>query len=331
MRSSIRRVLALGLLSGLAIAPVLATGASAEGSKVFSRSARVADGNVTLPLHQGTGPDGAPTWYVVIEASNSAAGDRWGVVVVNKLTNSGDGAQRGSIANGVLHFEGGVDFTPTLAVQGSPGTGFPPVVASPGSVGDAKYSPIVRLKGGTVLNAPQIGNATGWHDKVVSVDLQSRRVTLALSAGFARDDSVLYLSTDASDSAVAALEGSTFTPRLAKAPSAGDDSTKSARASLAAFLNGPTGVDNPQRQGVNSALLGEGAPLNVLAWAPGQGRYSPLWDVHLSVWADAADAQRVTRFADVEDFAEAGKVTGPGGAPWAANDVVVNCPIIAIV
>ena len=46
---------------------------------------------------------------------------------------------------------------------------------------------IVRLKDGTVLNAPQIGNATGWHDKVVSVDLASRRVTLALSAGFARD------------------------------------------------------------------------------------------------------------------------------------------------
>ena len=331
MRSSLRRMLALGLLSGLAIAPVLATGANASGPKVFSPSAKVANGNVTLPLYQGKGPDGSPTWYVVIEASNSNAGSKWGVTVVNKLVNAGAGAQAGTLTKGVLSFEGGVDFTPTHKVQGSPGTGFPPLAADPGSVGDAKYSPIVRLKDGTVLNAPQIGNATGWHDKVVSVDLTSHRVTLALSAGFARDNAVVYLSTDASDSAVAALEGSTYAPRLAKAPKAGDDSTGSARASLAAFLNGPTGIDNPQRQGVNSALLGEGAPLNILAWAPGQGRYSPQWDVHLSVWADPADARRIVRFADVEDLAAAGKVTGPGGAAWAANDVVVNCPIIATV
>ncbi len=330
MRSSIRRVLALGLLSGLAIAPVLASGASADGPKVFSPSAKVAGGNVTLPLHQGRAADGSPTWYVVIEASTSKAAATWGVTAVNKLANVGAGAQRGSISGGVLSFEGGVDFPPVQDVKGTPGTGFPPLAASPGSVGDAKYSPIVRLKDGTVLNAPQIGNSTGWHDKVVSVDLASRRVTLALTAGFARDNSVLYLSTDASDAAVAALEGSTFAPLLASAPSAGDDSSASGRASLAAFVNGPTGVDNPQRQGVNSALLGEGAPLNVLAWAPGQGRYSPLWDVHLSVWADSADAHRVIRFADVEDLAEAGKVTGPGGAPWAANDIVVNCPIIAV-
>jgi hypothetical protein len=68
----------------------------------------------------------------------------------------------------------------------------------------------------------------------------------------------------------------------------------------------------------------------VLAWLPGQGRYSSLWDVHLTQWAPGRTPTRVTRFADVEDLAEDGSVTGPGGAPWAANDVIVNCPILAL-
>ncbi len=329
MRISLRRVTALGLLSGLALAPMVASPAHADGSNVFAASATVSGDNVTLPLYEGRGPDGSSVWYVVIEASNSNAGARWGVPVVNKLQNAGPGAQVGSLQTGVLSFEGGVDFTPVHEVLGSPGTGFPPLAAEPGSVGDAKYSPIVRLGDGTVLNAPQIGNATGWHDKVVSVDRAAHRVTLALTAGFARSNAVNYLSTDASDAGVAALEGSTWAARLTQAPKAGDDSTESGRASLAAFLNGPTGVNNPQRQGVNSALLGEGSPLNVLAWTPGQGRYSSLWDVHLTVWTDPAQARRITRFADVEDLARAGAVTGPGGSAWVANNVVVNCPIIA--
>ena len=76
----------------------------------------------------------------------------------------------------------------------------------------------------------------------------------------------------------AALEGSTFVPRLGEAPALRDDSTHAARASLAALVNGPTGSPDT-RQGLNSALLGEGNPLNVLAWRPGQGRYSSLRDV----------------------------------------------------
>ena len=91
---------------------------------------------------------------------------------------------------------------------------------------------------------------------------------------------------------------------------------------------GPTG-DPAKRQGINSALLGEGDPLNVLAWRPGQGRYSPLWDVHLTAWTAGATPTRQTRFADVEDLADAGRVTAPDGTPWGASGVVVNCPIIA--
>lgn len=317
---------ALALATGLAAAP---TGfAAAGGIDVYADSAHVAGHTVTYPLHQGVGPDGSPTWFVVIEASDGEVADRYGVNVVNKLDNTGDGAQDATVVSRGLQFEGGVDFSPRRTVQGS-ATGFPPLQASPGSIGDAEYSPIVRLPDGSYLNAPQVANATGVHDKVVSINYSKRTVTLELTDGFSRDGAVLYLSTDASAPDVAALEGATYAPRLAAAPSAGDDSTGSSRASLAAFLNGPTGVSNPDRQGVNSALLGEGDPLNILAWTPNQGRYSPLWDVHLSVWADPSDARRVTRFADVEDLAEDGAVVGAGGGTWMANDVVVNCPIIA--
>ena len=326
MRTTLRRMLAVGLLAGLAAVPATATRAS--GLEVFVPSATVAGHNVTLPLHEGRGPDGSPTWFVVIEASNSNAAKTWKVGTVNKLANVADGAQAARLVNGVLTFEGTVDFSPVHRVVGS-ATGFPPLAAEPGSIGDAKYSPLVRLPDGTVLNAPQVANASGEHDKVVSIDKAAHRVTLALTDGFARDGAVVYLSTDASVPDVAALEGSTYAPRLQHAPRAGDDSTDSARASLAAFLNGPTGANNPQRQGVNSALLGEGAPLNVLAWTPSQGRYSPLWDVHLSVWSNPAQARRVVRFADVEDLARSGAITGVGGSKWGANDVVVNCPIIA--
>lgn len=327
---SLRRALLAALLLLATVFGAAATaGASSGGGTVFVPSATVAGKTATFPLHQGIGPDGGPVWFIVIEASDSAPADQWHVGVVNKLANVGAGAQQAQWQGGQLRFEGGVDFGPKHDVKGTPGTGFPPTVAEPGSVGDARYSPIVRLPGGGVINAPQIANASGVHDKVVSIDYAAKRVTLGLTDGFSRGDAVIYLSTDASDHDVAALEGSTWASRLQQAPKAGDDSTASGRASLAAFVNGPTGATNPQRQGINSALLGEGDPLNVLAWTPNQGRYSPLWDVHVSQWAAGRTPARVTRFADVEDLAASGAVTGPGGSPWRANDVVVNCPIIA--
>jgi len=66
----------------------------------------------------------------------------------------------------------------------------------------------------------------------------------------------------------------TYAPALNDANTLDDDSTASARASLAAFVNGQTGVNNPQRQGLNSAVLATATPSTVLRWNPGQGRYS---------------------------------------------------------
>jgi hypothetical protein len=305
-----------------------ASTASASGARTSLSSVRVnGDDTATFPLRVGRTTDGRRVEFVIIDASDSSAASRYGVNVAQKLANArGTGAVMSvSIQNGTFVFPASVNFGPKREVIGTPGTGFPPVRFSAGSVGETGYTPLVQLPDGTVLNAPQIGNSTGRHDKVVRIG--STTVDLQLTHGFSRTNRVLYLSTDATIELAAALEGATVAPALAAAPKAGQDGTDQARASLAAFINGPTG--GPGRQGLNSALLGEGDPLNVLAWTPNQGRYSPLWDVFLTEWAPGTNPRQITQFADVEDLARDRAVTAPGGAPWGPAGVIVNCPIIA--
>jgi hypothetical protein len=200
-------------------------------------------------------------------------------------------------------------------------------------VGDRGYSPLVQLPDGTVLNAPQVANGTGRADKVVRLDTAGGEVTYRETDGFSRGRPVRYVSTDSSDPVAATVEDVTYAPALGDAPFAGGDGTDSARASLAAFVNGRTGASDPQRQGLASAVLDGLDPLNDLAWNPSQGRYSPVWDVFPAVWTDAARAARAdlrqTAFADVEDLARTGLVTGPGGAPFGPGGFVVDCPIIS--
>jgi hypothetical protein len=208
-------------------------------------------------------------------------------------------------------------------------TGFPPAVAEPGAVGEEGYSPLIELPDGTILNAPQIANDTGQADKVVSLDTAGGSVVYKETDGFARGKPVKYVSTEASLDVAAALEDVTLAPALNAAPFAGGDGTDSARASLAAFVNGATGAGNPERQGLNSALLDGLDPLNILAWTPNQGRYSPLWDVHLAAWAPGVAPTRQTEFADVEDLAEDGAVTAPDGGPFGPSGFIVDCPIVS--
>src|SRR5919202_807917 len=124
-----------------------------------------------------------------------------------------------------------------------------------GAVGEPGYSPLIELPDGTILNAPQIANATGQADKVVSIDRADGTVTYKETDGFARGNPVKYVSTDATDPLAAALEDATLAPALNAAPFAGGDGTDSARATLVAFVNGATGATNPQRQGLNSAVV----------------------------------------------------------------------------
>ena len=334
--STMRTSLALFAVSVAATAITLAPSAGASGSTrtVFVSSAvEHPDGTVTLPLHRGTS-GGRPVWYVVLDASRSGAASHYGVNRSNKLENARGTAavQHVRVSSAVIDFPASVDFSPDRVVVPGP-TGFPPQTAEPGAVGEPGYSPLIELPDGTVLDAPQIANDSGTADKVVSQDRTHGQVTYKETNGFSRNVPVRYVSTDSSDPGAAALEDVTLAPALDAAPFAGGDGTNSARASLAAFVNGQTGAANPNRQGLNSALLDGLDPLNNLAWNPSQGRYSPLWDVFPAQWTAAAAGShrnvRQTAFADVADLAQKGLVTGPGGAAFGPGGFIVVCPIVS--
>ena len=297
---------------------------------------------VILPLHVGRRKDsGESIFFVLFESSDGNDAARRGINRSAKLVHVRDTAavMRVTLDGDTIVFPASVDFAHAPAVQGNPDTGFPPLSFQAGPLGEDAYSPLIQLPNGTILNAPHVMNNSGRHPKVLDTGTASGRLTVTLqeTLGFAGGKRVRYVSTDASDPLASALERSTLAPRLAIAPFAGGDGSDSARASLAAFLNGQTGVANPERQGINSALLGEGDPLNVLAWTPNQGRYSPLWDVHPAVWdASEVAANRNTRqtdFGDVLNLAREGRVAGPDGLRFGPfptpGGVIVNCPIIS--
>jgi hypothetical protein len=291
------------------------------------------DDTATFPLYRGTS-NGQSVWYVIFNSSDGADAEALGAGEVSKLANArgSRAVQKVTIANGIVDFPGTVNFAPDHKVAAGP-QGFPPAAANPGSVADQFYSPLIQLPDGIIRNAPQVANASGLHDKVVAIDYAGGTVTLRETHGFAGGKAVRYVSTDSSLDVAAALEGSTFVPRLNEAPSLDDDSTHSSRASLAAFVNGQTGKVNPQRQGLNSALLDGADPLNVLRWSPSQGRYSPLWDVHLAAWTPAAVSSgrnlRQMDYGDVQGLASHGLITAPDGTAFAASGFIVNCPIVS--
>lgn len=298
-------------------------------------------GNVTLPLFKGR-HNGEDVWYIVTESSDKDDAERRGINAAPKLANAlGTAAvQRATEASGVVTFAGTVDFSPTRVVVPGP-EGFPPASFSPGARGDASYSPLYTTGGGIVLNASHVANASGLHDAIVSIDYDARRVTLQQFRGFYDDKEVLYLHQDGSIELVAALEGSTFAPNLNAAPGLGsDDRETSAREAIIPVVNGPLGVSNPERQGLRSALLGEGEPLNIIQEEPGDNDYSPVWDLHLAVWTDAAIAagkrERLTGTGELENAIKKGYVVSGGDGPRnpslgglrAANGIS-NCPVTA--
>src|SRR3954465_1868082 len=302
------------------------------GAKQFIPSAHEnGDGTVTLPLHRGTS-GGHDVWFVVLDASTSNGAAAFGANRSNKLANAPGTAavQRVTVNGGVIDFPATVDFAPVRRVVPGP-AGFPPATADPGAIGDPGYSPLIELPDGTILNAPQIANATGVADKALALDTVRGTVVYKETDGFARGNAVKYVSTDASLDVAAAIEDVTYAPPLNVAPFAAGGGTASARAELDAFVNGATGAADPQRQGLNSALLDGLDPLNVLAWTPNQGRYSPLWDVHLAAWSAAAGGTgsnaRQRRLAHGEALAAAGMVTAPPGERFGPSGIIVDCPI----
>lgn len=333
MNAKAARLTASALLAVAGLIGAAVPAAANDRTLFITSATERADDTVVLPLYRGVRA-GENVWYIVLDSSDGNEAQRLGVNRSQKLANlrGTPAVQKVSVVNGVIVFPASVDFRPARNVVPGPG-GFPPSIAQPGAIGEPGYSPMIELPNGVILNAPHVANATGRADKVVQIDPGLSTVQMQETRGFQGGQPVKYLSTDSSDPAVAALENVTYAPALKQAPSANADGTDSSRASLAAFVNGQTGAANPQRQGLNSALLDGLSPLNVLAWNPKQGRYSPLWDVHPAQWNAAAVAAgqnlRQTDFGQIENLAQDGVITGPGGASFASADFVVNCPIVS--
>lgn len=308
----------------------------------------------TLPIHMGTS-NGHTVWYVIMDTSDQATSLGLGVNFAPKLANGTGtaGVQKVTVAaDGTVDFPGTVDFKHKRVLSAGP-TGFPPLPeAQAPSVGDDKYSPLIELPNGVVENAPQIANDSGRADKVLSLDTSKRQVLFRAQNGFYENKAVHYASFDASDMTVAAIEDVTFAPNMNTLPTANDEDQKtSAREQLIAFVNGPAGV-GPFDQGVNSALLTGGAnpsPKNLLHETPplplhadvGSLDYTPMWDVHLAEWTQTAiDAGDRVQMRDIDTVltqkiapgADGAPplVTGPGGKPYGATGVIVNCPLVSI-
>lgn len=344
MKEQVRQFTAWGLAGvvGLAMASVAATALADDmkkGHRLLLKSA-VENSDfteVTLPIVEGQRA-GETVWFVVTESSDRADAEARGVHYSPKMAN-GKGTlavQKVGMANGKVQFLGSVDFAPERVVVPS-ATGFPPKEAKPGAIGEALYTPLIELPNGIVLNAPQIKNNSGQHDRLIRIDVKKRVATFRMTDGFYQGRRVHYTSFNASDPGVAALEAANYTPNLKALPNKGSNSPSSALTGLAPIVNGPTGKMNPQRQGLSSALMGEGDPLNIVQEIPAGDRalaYSPMWDVHASVWAQVAMPVKSTviqtDFNEVEKLALAGQIAGPEGKPWGSIGVVVNCPIISV-
>jgi hypothetical protein len=312
------------------------------------------ESTITLPLYQGRIRGSNETvWYILTDTTDKGNADALGLNWSPKLNYAAQGARVATLeANTSLTFESGtVDFGPEHVVApGNETNPFPPSEAQPGAIGDENYSPLVVVEnaGGHIYNAPivafgvdasQINFCEGnpdyslVHDKVVSICPSEGTVTIALTSGFSFARPVLYLSTDASVPLAAALERATLAPKLVNITTGRDDSAFSAVERIFVFANGPTGQGNPQRQGLNSALMGEGSPLNVLGGIPTIATdYSPLWDINAGVWTqeaiDNGYRSRLTEEFAILGFVEQGWITGLEGGPYGSVGMVVNCPIV---
>ncbi len=315
------------------------------------------EGSITLPLYQGQtkiGPSLQETvWYVLTDTTDKGNAEALGINHSPKLTYSeiSNAVRYAKIeSDATLTFTRGlVDFSPERGLTpGELPNAFPPREFQPGSVGDEHYSPLVLITnaGRHVYNAPMMavglasdisacdGNPdyTKVHDKVLRICPEEGTVTLSLTPGFSFARPVLYLSTESNHPLASTLEGATFTPALQSITVGRDDSAFSAVERIFVIGNGPTGKENPQRQGLNSAIIDGRSPLNVLGGIPTIATdYSPLWDVNLGFWTQEAkdngyDA-RVSEEFQILGLVDQGWITGPDGAPFGSTGIIVNCPI----
>jgi hypothetical protein len=313
-------------------------------------------GTITIPLYKGrlAGTNKA-IWYILTDVDDSAVAAELGLNFSTKLTFASQAARTGNLdAGGNIVFDKGtVNFAPKRSVVPGPaGAEFPPKSFAPGSIGDADYSPFIRIvnAANVIYNAPMIafdvdadeinfpkGNVdhSKVHDQVVAIDPINMTVTLNLINGFSFGRPVWYLSLDASIPLAAAIEHNTFAPLMAKLLLGHDDSFASPVERIFIATNGPESgaCKNPLRQGLSADLADGFRPNNVLGGIPTIALdYSPAWDAQLYTWTDDAIDRgyrgQLREEFQILTFVDDGLITGPGGVPFGSSGFSINCPIV---
>lgn len=347
---------------------------------------------VRLPLHRGTFR-GKTVWYILTDSSDAGFADELGLNYAPKLGNASIGCATcvqdvtlrkpsdNVFGEATVDFAGAPDFSPTRVLTAGP-TGFPPSKAVPGAVGDEKYSPFIRIQGSSaVYNAPivavgdgpfDVNHHTNTAERVLAVhpaakdtgqaQFHGASVDMLFVTGFDSGRPIVYLSTESDDPATATLERATYVPALNRTPFAGgDDFLGSLRERIFPFVNGQTGRDNPEAQGLTHLILdghaSEDASLNnrplidalrrggdalniqgdfpTLEQTNRRASYSPLWEAQFGEWTAKAVKQGLnTRQTDEFQILNLAKnrpdlLTGPGGAPYGSLKTLINCPVIA--
>ncbi len=315
-------------------------------------------GTMVLPLRKGKLASGESVWSVLTDVSDENLANLHGINYSAKMAYGliGKSTRTASIdKDGLFIFDAGkVDFSPERALTpGDAPNFFPPKSATPGAVGDADYSPLVQFANGknAVFNMPMVSfntseeelnamcdgavDASKVHDKVVAICPRDGTVTLNMTLGYTFGKPIFYLSTEANDPAVATLEATIYAPAMSDQPFALEDAAPGESAErIYVVINGPTGLDNPYRQGINSAISDGGhGPLNILGGIPTINLdYSPIWRLFPVVWtADAIEKgyrTKVTNAIDIENAGAKGIIESiAGGAPKAVG-FLVNCPVV---
>ncbi len=287
-----------------------------------------------VPLFRGT-VDGERVWFVRMDVSDSALAAQLGLNFAPRLANAQNGcpacvqtvqSTNSTPGSAAIQFAGGVDFSPMRVLTPGP-TGFPPLMAQPGSVARAGYSDLIRVGTSPVVwNAPIVATGNGPFDvsqshtntldRVMAIDTVAMTVDLQFIRAFSHGKDIFYFTFSSSGALSSTLERATFVPVLGTLPFGNDDRNPAgARAGIITFVNGQRGTVSPPGQGLNHVILdnppgnlslsndallrslGRGGDAhNVLAFFPTltdpvkRRLYSPMWDLAIAEWSAAVVA-----------------------------------------
>ena len=384
----------LGQLSGL-----LPSNQLTEESAI---QVNLSNETVRLPLYPGIVHKGTPqqekVWYVLLDASDQGLAHDLGVNYAPKLANiaisdpaavqtvtlENPTPQANPFGPAPIDFAGAPDFNPTRIATPGP-DGFPLAKFQPGAVAGSGYSPFIKIAGSNVVyNAPIVATGDGPFDVTHHTNTADRALNIHIAGpsqpgqfaesyvdmlfvkGFDAGQPIVYLSTDAGQPLTAVLERSTYVPALDSAAfNGGDDFLGSSRERLFGFINGQTGVNNPQAQGFQhlakdgmvaqdaslsdtafiDALRNGGDLLNVFGDFPTEtdprhaDAYSPLWDAQLGLWTPKAvsaglntrqiDENQVFNLAATRPDLLTGVNPATGQPmPYGSVGVDINCAVI---